>query len=155
MKRKRFLRTVISLLCIILFLSGCRTCSEPLINAADTLANHERKVVSKPANAGAVIGGVVGIPVAIILSPVTMWMPSRDPYAGVFGSPLIYPIAITSAGGAVLLGGSSWLLFGWWGESGTNNTGDPIGIEPLIAEGTLPHHRTYGSRIRRFGRSRL
>lgn len=99
------------LLCITL--SGCATFPY-------SLTDHPKRTVRYPARTGAVLGGIVGVPVNIVLAPITV------PVAAVKGESVeekagiaMIPFAVCTDAGTGMLGGPAYLVFGWWGHKGS------------------------------------
>ena len=90
--------------------SGCASTSQHLLE-------HPKAVVRYPAKAGEVAGVIVGIPVGIVLLPVswTIGATSGDPETEAWAP--LYPAVGTKDLVTVVVAGPSWLIFGWWGET--------------------------------------
>jgi hypothetical protein len=82
----------------------------------DRLVEHPKAVVRYPAKAGEVVGGVVGVPVAIVFLPVSLIVGSMGTAEEQTWAPL-YPWVVTRNTVTTLVGGPSWLVFGWWGDT--------------------------------------
>ena len=72
--------------------------------------DHDNAGVQIPARAGAILGAVVGIPVSILLAPITI------PYSVATDSNLgpITPLYYSILAGGTIFGGIAWPFFGWW-----------------------------------------
>jgi len=109
---------------IALVLVGCATtnnqpvCSEEIDESAADLppydglpfVSHHNAGVRIPAKTGAAIGGIVGIPVTIVLLPITL------PLTAITESNLmpLVPWTYCYCAGGTILGGIAWPFFGWW-----------------------------------------
>lgn len=79
----------------------------PRPNYGPPFMDHPNPLVHAPANLGFYVGVLVGIPVAIVALPVPRGAASSDVDA-------FLPMVWVGWGGATLLGGALWPLFGWW-----------------------------------------
>jgi Aspartic acid proteinase inhibitor len=99
---------IVLIFCASCFLTGCSTTSQSLLE-------HPKAVVRYPAKAGEVVGEVVGVPVAIVCLPISLIVGSMGTDEERNWAPL-YPLSLTANIMTTLVGGPSWLLFGWWGD---------------------------------------
>ena len=109
--------SIVLIFCALCFLAGCSTTSQSLLE-------HPKAVVRYPAKAGEVVAGVVGLPVAIVCLPISLIVGSMGTDEERNWAPL-YPWVVTENIMTTLVGGPSWLLFGWWGDT------EPRHITPL------------------------
>ena len=109
--------SIVLIFCASCFLAGCSTTSQGLLE-------HPKAVVRYPAKAGEVVGVVVGVPVAIVCLPISLIVGSMGTDEERNWAPL-YPLALTANIMTTVVGGPSWLLFGWWGDT------EPRHVTPL------------------------
>lgn len=84
---------------------------EAIWRPINALTTHPRRIVRYPSSAGAVAGGVVGVPVAVVLLPVTLPMSWLTGKKGDMDFLPLAPAFLCAQGGAILAGGTPWLLF--------------------------------------------
>ncbi|MGK0520097.1 MAG: hypothetical protein ACJAUC_002802 [Planctomycetota bacterium] len=83
-------------------LAGCQGFYDPI----EELVDHEQPLVSVPANVGAFVMGVVGVPVAVVALPISVPISvANDAALG----PLAPMFAVAQVG-AIVLGGLPWLV---------------------------------------------
>ncbi len=119
------------LLVLLVALNGCVSLTVP---PAERLREHPKRVVRYPANAGQAVGTVVGIPLSIVLLPVTVpyiyLATDRSFETGQFA---MVPWVVSQAVGIICVGGPPWLLFGWWGRTEPVEKPRPGSAEDEIA----------------------
>lgn len=87
---------------IAMTLVGCQGFYDPI----EELMDHEQPLVSVPANFGAFVMGVVGVPIAVAVLPISL--PVSVANDAVFGP--LAPVFAVAQVGAVALGGLPWLV---------------------------------------------
>ena len=95
---------------LLLVLALCFASCESFWTPMKVLLEHDNPVVQKPAAAGACLGGVVGVPVAVAAFPVMIPISAA---ADANMGPLA-PVATMAQVGAIAVGGPFWLAAGWW-----------------------------------------
>ena len=70
--------------------------------------------MSLPATVGAVLGGVAGVPLALLALPVTLPTAIALSDGDMMMLLPLVPMLITAEVGAILIGGPAWLICGWW-----------------------------------------
>jgi hypothetical protein len=95
----------------------CAGCSHNHRFAIDGLPDHPKRVVRYPAKVGGVLGCIVGVPLTIIMLPITMTIVERKngPVENQFL--ILMPVSVSCEVGILCVGGPSWLVFGWWGKN--------------------------------------
>ncbi|MBI4576460.1 MAG: hypothetical protein HY722_09385 [Planctomycetes bacterium] len=88
---------------------------EAIWGPLNALVDHDQAVVRWPATAGAVAGGLAGVPATVVLLPVTVPLAAAGG-PGDGGADLLplAPLFLCAEAGALAVGGVPWLIFGWW-----------------------------------------
>ena len=105
--------------CILLLtaLVGCRTMVNAVGTAADSLTTHPKAAVRVPARTGYRVFAIVpGVPLAILLAPVTIPIGYLS-RSNIWPLYAIIPACVSATTGAILVGGIPYSIVGWWGTA--------------------------------------
>ncbi|MFC1461337.1 hypothetical protein ACFLQR_02320 [Verrucomicrobiota bacterium] len=118
----RMIRSTTVCTLMLLTLTGCASLNRPVCE----LMEHPKRVVKYPSRVGNVCGSIVGVPVSVVLLPVSYPVTIASGDTGEEGWGVYAPAVFCGDVGTILFGGVPWLGFGWWGNE-QEPKGQPLG----------------------------